>query len=462
MADETMGVFSGFVYSINVMIGAGFLGIPYGFSETGYLLSFIYLIILCLLNNYLSLMFLEVIHKAMIIQGMKDEGLLIKLFARDFFLSPQIEGTSYEPSKINDDKRIDASIAMSIIFGKKFGIVYLLVLTLLFEGVLIAYCSIFASSLAANIPLVTGTTCNIYKEGYFSECIFSYWVFLFVYGSIVITLTIKGIKEQRVYQIIMCTMRFVIICVVVFSCAHLIVIGKSISSSSESHPDPIPFNFSNTGIGLPIILFALFYQLQMPSVTQYVKDKKNNLWKIVTMISIVSFIWYGALGLVIPFAIDKVETQVTLNFKDYTGGKDSRNFIDYAISLIVLLFPAFDVISSYSLISISIVDNWKSMLYGTEEISKRKFLMIKLIISGIPLIVSFVLYDIGVILDFVGLSVLFLFQIMIPIAHISVRMVSKAQSSYDVRCYWKPFNLLLSFAFTVLLVYLLVKLIIHV
>lgn len=394
MAEETMGVFSGFVYSINVMIGAGFLGIPYGFSETGYLLSFIYLIFLCLLNNYLSLMFLEVTHKAMIIQGMKDEGLLVKLFTKDFFLSPQFEGTSYEISKLNDDKRIDASFAMSIIFGKKFGIVYLLVLTLFFEGAMIAYCSIFASSFAANVPLITGATCNIYKEGFFSSCIFSYWVFLFIYGIFVITLTIIGIKEQRVYQIIMCTMRFVIMSIVIFSCVHLIVIGKSINSNSDSHPSPTPINFSNTGIGLPIILFALFYQLQMPSVTQYVKDKKNNLWKIVTMISIASFIWYGALGLVTPFAIEKVETQVTLNFKDYTGGKDYRNFLDYTISLIVLLFPAFDVISSYSLISISIIDNWKSMLYGTEKISKKKSLMLKLIISGIPLIVSSVLYDI--------------------------------------------------------------------
>lgn len=394
MVEETMGLFSGFVFSINVMIGAGFLGLPYSFSQTGIVLSLIYLILLCLLNNYLSLIFLEVMHKAFLLKNMKEEGASFAFRTRDFFKTSKLEFASFDTSRTFEDYRIDASVAMSVIFGRKFGIFYLAILTICFEGTLVAYASIFATSLADNIPLITGSSCNIYEKGYFSSCLYSYWIFLFFFSLIVVILTLIDLKEQRVFQIVMCIMRFTIMSLVIFSCISIMLSGKSIDSSKKSHASPALFKFSNTEIGLPIIIFALLYQLQMPSVTQYVKDKKSNLWKIISLVSVTSFVWYGALGLVVPYAIDDVAAQVSLNFADYSGGKDYRNIWDYTVSYIVLLFPAFDVLSSYPLASISIADNWKAMVYGEENIPRKKIVILKLIFSVIPLIISFFLYDI--------------------------------------------------------------------
>jgi amino acid permease len=393
MEEGGIGLGAGFVFTINVVIGAGFLGLPYGFQEAGILLSLFYLLGSSLINTYLGLMFLEVMHKVQYIKLCREEGQPIELNIRNFITPKKIINIPYLESKEKPESRIDVSRAMLLIFGKKFGIAYLIMLTLCFEGFMIAYASIFSISFSSNIPLGSLGTCNVYED---PDCMSNYRIYLCIYSVTVVFLTLKGLKEQMLFQIIMCCMRFVIMSLVIFCSLSLIINKISVDDGSPvDSRSPVLFDFNKTTVVLPIILFALMFQLQLPSISEMIANKEKNLWRLISIVSLVSLIWYGALGAVVPFAVDQVEEQVTLNFRNYSAGysQSERPFWTYIIDYVIVLFPALDVVSSFPLVSITLSDNWKTMIYGEQEISAKKTLLIRFITAILPLIIAFVVYD---------------------------------------------------------------------
>ena len=58
-------------------------------------------------------------------------------------------------------------------------------------------------------------------------------------------------------------------------------------------------------------------------------------------------------------------------------------------------------------------------------------------------------------LGFIGLLPLIIFFVMIPIAHIAVRILCDTKSVYDVHFYSKPLNLFIALLASVLMVYFL-------
>jgi amino acid permease len=392
MSDDYLGFGSGFVYTINIIVGAGFLGIPYAFASAGVVLSLIYLFLASVFNYYLTLMFLEVVHKAKLIQKWNEEGNVLDFHVTDLLLTNQ----TINITETSDVKhiRFDVSRIFAIIFGKAIGIIYLVWFTIVIGGIITSYSSIFASSFASLVPIFSLKACNIYTEGHFSDCSYNYWTFLAIYAAIVMFFIIKGLVEQRSFQILMCSLRVGIISIVLVTCFCLMYSHSDIDSDKQVHPDPPLFRPENTMSCLPVLIFALFFQVCFPSIAIHVKHKRRNLWRIVVAVSVTIFICYGLLGAVTPFAIEKIREQVSLNYENYTGGYSEQAFWSYAISYIVVLFPAFDVASSYPIIAISIADNWKSMLYGDEKIGEGKWIMIKTIIGGLPLLFAVFFYDI--------------------------------------------------------------------
>lgn len=400
MEEEGYGIGPGFVFAINIVIGAGFLSLPFAFQETGVLLSLVYLIIGSSLCNYFSLMILEILHKVRFLKKWQEEGTYLHLGPRDFISVQKLQVKNPEISEERvplDEGKIDVSKAMSIIFGRKFGIFYLLMMTISFEGALIAYGSIFASSFSSNIPLGNLDTCDIYTSGFNSSCMGHYWFFIILYSGLVTFLTIRGLKEQKSFQVIMCCMRFIIMSLVIF-CSLALIIEDTPVAHGEAKPSAHEtklYDFKKSDIAIPIILFALNYQLQIPNIAELIANKEKNMWRIVTIVTITSLIWYSALGLVVPYAITDVEAQCTLNFRSYSGGyENSRPWWAQLISYVIMLFPALDVMSSFPLISIALADNWITMVYGEGVIPRRKHLITRVAVCIFPLIIAFFFYDI--------------------------------------------------------------------
>lgn len=447
MERNLLGLGGGFVFTINIVIGAGFLSMPMAFQESGVVLSLFYLLLLSIQNIYLSIMFLDLSHRTKYLKSWKSQNQHYNLNIFHSLISKKYQVLDREYPDISSIPELSACDLFTLIFGTNFGYFFIIIMSISFEGALIAYVSIFASSFASNVPLGNRPACDIYDSGLWSSCGINYWVYLLIYAVFVIYLTYKGLKEQKIFQVTMCAMRFIIISLIIICSFLLILTDKEIDSDKTLKADPPLFNIAGSGKTVPIIIFALLYQLQLPSIAGIIEDKGKNLPRIVVIIAVVSFFSYGALGIVVPFAIDELDSEVSLNFRHYSAGYKDRNIVVEFISFIIVLFPAFDVISCFPLSSIALADNWKEMF------PRSKVWINKGIIAVIPVVIAFFTYDLGLILDLVGIIPLFTFNVIVPIAYIPVRAFDNMPSPYNLKYYNKNFNLLISFLNFALLVY---------
>ena len=79
MQENLLGLGGGFVYTINIVIGAGFLSMPIAFKQSGVVLSLFYLLILSIQNIYLSIMFLDLSHKVKCLKVWNAQGVSYNL-----------------------------------------------------------------------------------------------------------------------------------------------------------------------------------------------------------------------------------------------------------------------------------------------------------------------------------------------------------------------------------------------
>ncbi|OMJ68988.1 hypothetical protein SteCoe_33417 [Stentor coeruleus] len=453
---DGIGLFVGLVYSLNIVVGAGFLNLPYGYKQSGTLLSTFYMIFFSILSTYLSLIFLEVIHKGCLL---KHQNALKPDFNKtltESLISTHIPDNSIDHKPHHHHAEVDdISIVFGNIFGYRFGFIYLCFITIYFEGALLAYSSIFASSFASNVPLYYLPACDIYEQGFYSQCIFNYWIYLAIFATVVIYLSIRGMKEQKTFQIIMCAIRFIIMSLIIFCSVDLISSGLTIDGKPADEPDPPLINIPQAHVALPIIIFSLLYQLLLPSVAEIVRKREENMWKIIVLVTIIIFIFYGSLGSIIPYAISNVKEQISLNFRDYTGGLAEKNIWGYFVMYSVVLLPALDVISCFPFKTISLADNWGHMIYGHGEKSVHVIRSLTVAAAVIPISLAAVFYNIASILGIVGLVPVLLFHTAVPIAHNIVREKIKEKTSFDAIFYSKSLNYAISFGSSVLFVYLL-------
>lgn len=387
---DGISLFVGLVYSLNIAIGSGFLNLPYSFKESGILLSLFYMVLFSVVSNYLSIIFLEVIHKGCLIKLQKD-----KRYENISSLEKSSQ-PSEDLSKPPKPEIDDISIVFQNIFGNNFGILYLSLITIYFEGSLMTYSSIFASSFSSNIPLPYLPICDIYELGFYSKCVINYWIYLGIFSCSVVYLSLKGMKDQKTFQIIMCGMRFLIISLIIFCCLHIIITGKSFDGMGGYEPEPLLVNVNKGYDAMPIIVFSLMYQLLLPSIAALVRKRKENMWKIILLVTIIIGCLYGALGAVVPYAVSNVKEQITLNFRDYTAGNTNKNYWCYFVSYSIILLPALDVVSCYPFKVISLADNWANMIYGKNKSSNKIIKIFTLISAVVPLIFAAVFYNIVV------------------------------------------------------------------
>ena len=60
----------------------------------------------------------------------------------------------------------------------------------------------------------------------------------------------------------------------------------------------------------------------------------------------------------------------------------------------MVIFPALDVMSIFPLVAIAVCDNLSSMVLGSENISNKKVvILIKVLVTLIPFVLSFFVYD---------------------------------------------------------------------
>ena len=439
---ERFGFWTGYTFAINSTIGAGFLSIPWAFDSAGWLFSLIYQIVVTTQNYFLSMQLLEAMSRAEILMRITEEGKDIHgISFKKIFFTPRSVENLIQPSHLKPtitNRIISLPDITKMVFGEKIGLLYMIVFGLGQLGTMAAYASIFSSSFASNVPLGTETTCDIYKTtSFYSDCRWKYWIYLLIFGVFTVYMSVKGIEEQQIIQIIMSVLRFVVMFAIIITC--LIDITMHRYNENDHYNDakwPPLIVGKNIGHAIPIILFASTYQISIASISSPINNKTRNLPIINTLTIITCFIFYTCIGIVASLAIDNVPSLASLSYRNYTAGysKENRPFWTYIFEYIIIITPALDVFSSYPLQAITIANaiiSWKYKGYP-EEAPKIFLIFIRFSTAFIPLFVTFFVYDLGSILDWVGLSGFIIVQITIPLLHIALRHMIAGKSPYDI------------------------------
>lgn len=120
----SFGAGTGFVYTVNTTVGAGFLGLPWAYLQGGWLLCVLVQVAIALLSWLMSLMLLEVMSRAEAVTRLREEGYNIpslgykhlcgkKVYDNDLYLIPN----THKPEITH--RRFDLTELVRIYFGEK-------------------------------------------------------------------------------------------------------------------------------------------------------------------------------------------------------------------------------------------------------------------------------------------------------------------------------------------------------
>ena len=172
-------------------------------------------------------------------------------------------------------------------------------------------------------------------------CLRAYYFSLFLFGVIVVSLSLLHLKELSIVQLFMGLLRFITVGLIsLYSIVRAVQGGDGCVANSAISPsyngsasiiDPY-FNASNVTELLPykdivvkfnpkgwlgtfaVFSFAFFIHFGVASLTHPVKNKKHLRWMVVGMFS-TALICYMGLGVVAPLCFKaSVQETVTLNF----------------------------------------------------------------------------------------------------------------------------------------------------
>ena len=224
---------------LTLLINANILTIPHSFEQSGCFLSILYLILLCILSYYLTQMMIEIIYKAQCIKNWQEgeEGRQFKI--KDIVCNTDIDSLAISTNEICEIKS-DTMNFVTILFGKPLGLLYSIILTIIYQSLLIHYFSLFSKTFIYNITVSHWDACDIYQEtDFFSPCGIYYMILLTVLLGYTSCYMYTGIKNQKRMQIICLLLKVIIIIIVIIGSIE-IIFWRSTPSTGEFRPFEAP------------------------------------------------------------------------------------------------------------------------------------------------------------------------------------------------------------------------------
>mmetsp|Transcript_7867 Transcript_7867/g.15201 ORF Transcript_7867/g.15201 Transcript_7867/m.15201 type:complete len:489 (-) Transcript_7867:92-1558(-) len=436
--------FQAYFFTINSVMGTGFLCIPWVFQNSGWLFGIIVLAFFAIQSAVLSFMLLESISRTNALAVLEDHGepaptTNLYQAANSFKNDAGAQAPIYTKLEGNakleiSDRRMDLTSMVRLLFGETTSRVYLAGFCLVFFGVLISYCSVFASSFASTISILGYDTCSVYSD-FGWGCRWKYTVFLAVFVLIEVLLTLASFEEQRWLQSVMACFRYMSVLIIIVTCFNAVHTNLSITGKSLLDEYPSAINLAYLAPAILISQFSYIYQPQLPCIAQSLGSNKKSLNTIVLLCSVTCFVVYCSLGLLLPAAVNNVPSLCTIVYRDYSAGYpiDERPLWSALISYIIVLFPAIDVVTTYPLLAISLSHNIFTVEYGSaKEIPASYERNIRLLCAIFPGLTAFFFFDLSQILSYTSYVALALIPMMIPLIFNASRSMVATHSHFQV------------------------------
>ena len=397
-------------FTINVIMGSGFLGVPAGFTQAGLALGPAILLLVSLLQWAAACQIVQTASRAhALLLARSAETTLTPTLApfaasllKNEHGSPGARGqsedvrppsltlpshTSYEimmlcrlhlgpvrrrlratrdaaPSQRPRPSLYPLAHDCGCVFAQWAERVTMATSGLYMVGVLWSFISVFASSLAATVPLPwleAGAPCDIYKSDVFGGgCITLYYWWVLTFAMLMAVLLALDLREQATFQ---CAMTLARLLVIVLMLGTLLLgersdFGLSTDADADGASDAAPdaaddsayplVRWSGLPTMVPIGVFCQLFQIGVPSLLQPLGPKRE-FASVFGVALAATFLMYTALGLAAAsFFGSDVDPACNLNWQAY----QSRT-----VALIVALFPALDCLSVFPLNAVFLANN---------------------------------------------------------------------------------------------------------
>lgn len=231
---------------------------------------------------------------------------------------------------------------------------------------------IIGTGLATIIPINTGIFRQCSEDDFGSHmhptdgCWNTYALVVLMFAVIVVPIACLELKEQAVIQVIMAIFRLVMLLVM---CVYSLI--SVVGRDTDTHPsnttvesdDTIhstEFNINGLLAAVPVIVFAQMLEVAIPSLSQPVSNKRR-LVLLYTVVFVVTTLIYGILGVTVATYLRNDVLEVsTANWESLTRPRYTAAL--RGLSYFVVLFPSFDVLSSYP-ITVTVMANMVENMY---------------------------------------------------------------------------------------------------
>ena len=292
--------------------------------------------------------------------------------------------------------------------------VYEIAVLLFILGVLWLYAAVFASSLVASVPLpgLTWGSDVCGGSSYDWNCQIGYWIFLFIFGAVMIGLSQLDLRGQIPVQLLLTVVSLILMVVLFITCAFALM--ERPYDSTKPHNNSPPYYMQQPWIKLSgfsmcftTAVFAMQIHMSVPGLSMLIKKKKYAAPSIAGAMATVS-ISYIVLGIVTSLYFGSaVDSLITLNWKNYYNNSNSAfRWLTFGISRMLLLFPPVTVSAAYPMYVVTGAETLVGVLpksavgpYG--RIFNR---LLRLLLAVIPLTLAVFMRNISSILNVTGLS----------------------------------------------------------
>jgi amino acid permease len=401
-------------FTVNYIIGSGFLTIPWGFTQAGSLLGICILVIFGLISTLSVYYILETIERAQILEKhnieKEEQADEASYDTTDDDESHElINRFSSSEAKVEIVRKREIPELCEIFIGKNVAFLYIITVSVFVYGVLWAYSSVFSHSFAALFPI-------------FGD--YSYYGYLFLFACFVIPLSVRDFSEQAIVQVILSFFRFCMFLTMFATIAtayrhhkNEFVLSKIDAISVESKL--LEFHLFKMQYLVPIAAFAFLFHHAIPSLSHSTQKKtwNNIIFSVSILICAVSYI---LLGLVVSLYFgEETSSACNLNWKTYVGSGTVINPSSVAVVIrsFILLFPAIDVASAFPLNALSLGNNLMSAYYGKDPRGTRNLPVtaFRLLAACPPLLGALIFSDLGYITNYTGIMGLLLVFVFPPL-----------------------------------------------
>ena len=402
---------------------------PISFYKAGWLLSSITLLIVSLMATITALWLVEIGKRTALIATSRQLLLNQQMHADEHVGDALIERQRAHELDVHRNKCYEVNEIVEFHLGLPARRFYELMVLMYMLGALWSYASVFAASLASNVPVPFingGRVCDVSLDAS-SACNHLYLFYIAVVAAICVPLSCMELTEMKAMGIILALFRFISLTAMMATSVAAIwsrplmaetstsavPVQISVGDSPPYYSDLTAVVWRGLGVVFPISIYAQIFHHSVPGLSQPVRNK-SHVPIVFMAVVMTTCVLYCLLGFTVGLYFGSaVKSTCTLNWSNYAELHDHAWWATL-LGYTIVLFPPIDIISAFPLNAITLGNNMLTCFVHDPIRQKHRPTVVafRLIAVIPPLIGACFVHDLASILQwtgFVGVSMAFIY-----------------------------------------------------